>query len=438
MRFTTSATGARRVLAAGLLTLLLLGPRLARAEDLPLPEVIRLALAKNERAQIARLTLVTADAAVVKARAAFLPSIALNASESLNPYPATVTAKDGTTSKAACCGVTGSLSVNQPLLVVSAWPLYSAAKHSREAARFSEVDARRQLTFDTAKAFFGVIAQQRVVAAAKGRLARSEESLRETRARAAAQLASSNDVTRATLERASAVQTMVSAQLALEQSRINLEYLIDTPLPAELRGPEGHLEPGTLEVTRLAEQALGQRPDLHAARESYYAAVKQAEEPWLRFVPTLGAAASLKINQSGAPDRHWDTGVVLTLSWALWDGGLRNADHLSRQAAADTANYQMKALKRKVSTDVRNAVAALLAARSTLEAAQEAVTAAGKSAEETTVLYKQGLAKAIELVDATLSRFTSELTLAGAQLGLRQAELDLRSALGLFPLEGLK
>ena len=66
------------------------------------------------------------------------------------------------------------------------------------------------------------------------------------------------------------------------------------------------------------------------------------------------------------------------------------------------------------------------------------MTAARKSAEETTVLYKQGLAKAIELVDANLSRFNAELTLAGAQLGLRQAELDLRAALGLFPVEGVK
>lgn len=437
MRSASRVTAARRVLTIGLLALALLGPRLARAEDLSLQEVIRLALARNERAQVARLTLVTADAAVVRARAAFLPSINLAASESLNPYPASTT-RSGVTTTGECCSAAGSLTINQPLLNVSAWPLYSAAKHSREAVRYGEIDARRQLTFDAARAFFGVIAQQRVVAAAKGRLERAEVSLRDTRARGVAQLASSNDVTRATVERAAAAQTLVAAQLGLEQTRNNLEYLIDAPLPAELHGPEGHLEPSTLDVARLAAQALGQRPDLHAARESFLAAAKQAEEPWLRFVPTLGASASLRINQLGSPDRHWDTGLVLSLSWSIWDAGIRNADHASRQAAAETANYQVKALKRKVSTDVRNAVAALLAARATLAAAQEQVTAARKSAEETTVLYKQGLAKAIELVDATLSRFNAELTLAGAQLGLRQSELDLRAALGLFPLEGLK
>jgi outer membrane protein TolC len=433
MRPGSIAAAAVRITAV-LLAVLVLWPRAVRAGDLPLQEVVRLALAKNERAQIARLTLVSADAAVTKARAAFLPSFNLGASEALNPYPYTTS----TGSKSAWSSASGSVAVSQPLLVATAWPLYAASKHSREAARHTEVDARRQLTFEAAKAFFGVIAQQRVLAAATGRLERSEQSLRETRARAVAQLASSNDVTRATLDRASAVQTVVAAKVALEQARINLEYLIDTPLPAELHGPEGHLEPATLDVERLSAQAHGQRPDLHAAWENANAAAKQAREPWLRFVPTLNASASLKLDQKGFGDRHWDSGILLTLSWSIWDGGVRNADHVARQAAADVAGLQAKALKRKVHADVRNSVAALVAARQTLEAAQEAVTAARKSAEEATVLYKQGLAKAIELVDANLSRFNAELTLAGAQLGLRQTELDLRAALGLFPVEGVK
>ena len=218
--------------------------------------------------------------------------------------------------------------------MVPAWPLYAAAKHSREAARYSEIDTRRQLTFDAAKAFFGVIAQQRVLAAAEGRLERAEASLRDTRARAAAQLVSSNDVTRAELERASAAQTMVAAQVALEQARINLEYLIDTPLPAELRGPEGHLEPSTLDVARLASQALAQRPDLQAARENAAAAAKQAEEPLAALRADARAGASLKIDQKGFGDRHWDTASA-PLSWSIWDGGVRNADHASKQAAAD-------------------------------------------------------------------------------------------------------
>jgi outer membrane protein TolC len=63
--------------------------------------------------------------------------------------------------------------------------------------------------------------------------------------------------------------------------------------------------------------------------------------------------------------------------------------------------------------------------------------AARQSADETAILYKQGLAKAIELFNANQSRFDAEISLAAAQLALRQGELDLRAALGLFPVEGV-
>jgi outer membrane protein TolC len=111
---------------------------------------------------------------------------------------------------------------------------------------------------------------------------------------------------------------------------------------------------------------------------------------------------------------------------------------LEGRAAADTADLQVRALKRRVAADVKIAVAELVAARSSLQAAQAGVDAAARSADETAVLYKQGLAKAIELFNANQSRFDAEISLAAAQLALRQGELDLRAALGLFPVEGVQ
>jgi hypothetical protein len=48
------------------------------------------------------------------------------------------------------------------------------------------------------------------------------------------------------------------------------------------------------------------------------------------------------------------------------------------------------------------------------------------------------LAKAIELVNGNSSKVDAEVAVAAAELGVRQAELDLRAALGLFPLDGVQ
>jgi outer membrane protein TolC len=117
---------------------------------------------------------------------------------------------------------------------------------------------------------------------------------------------------------------------------------------------------------------------------------------------------------------------------------VRSADADSRNAARISAELQLRALARRVEIDVRVAIAELTAARNSLVAAEQGQDAARRSEEETSVLYKQGLAKAIELVNGNSSKFDAEVAVAAAELGVRQAELDLRSALGLFPLDGLQ
>jgi outer membrane protein TolC len=220
---------------------------------------------------------------------------------------------------------------------------------------------------------------------------------------------------------------------------VSLEYLLDAEAPSTLRAPGAPLYVGALEVPRLTSEGVAARPDLFAARASALAATAFAEEPKLRFVPTLGATGQLKVADSQiAGSRYWDTTLVLALSWTIWDAGVRHADEMARVAAADVAHLQAKQLQRKIGADVRTAVASLVAARASLKAAEEGVAEAGKSVDETVVLYKQGLAKAIELVDANLSRFNAEQSLAAAQLAVHQAELDVRAALGLFPLDGVK
>jgi outer membrane protein TolC len=406
-----------------------------RAQQLTLASAVQLALTRNERSRLAELAVESADSAVKKARAAFLPSLNFGASETLRPYQVELNNKVVGRTNAA----NSTLTLSQPLFAATAFPLYAGAKHSREVARFNEVDQRRQLSFDAARAFFGVIAQQRLFAAARSRLELATATLDDTRARAEAGLVSTNDVTRSEIEWATAQQSVSGAQSSLDQSRLALEYVINAKVEGELTGPPQSLSPAPLQLSQLIAKALAKRPDLVAARENVAAASALADEPRLRFVPTLTASAQARAaDQTIVGNNYTDVTALITLSWAIWDAGVRSADSDARRAALDTAQLQHQALWRHIETDVRTAVAELLAAQASLSSASQAYDAARRSADETNVLYKQGLAKAIELVDSNSSRFTAEVGMAAAQLALRQSELDLRAALGLFPVEGVQ
>jgi len=413
--------------------LTVLAPSVSRAEEMTLAQVVRLALARNERARIADAAVTSADAAVSRARAGFLPTLTLGASETLRPYTEVQNGRTVVRSNAA----SGAVTLSQPLLSITAFPIYASAKHNAEAARHDALNQKRQLTFDAARAFFGVVAQQRVLVAAKRRLDKADASANDTRARAAAQLVSTNDATRALVERAASMQSVANATGALEQARVALGYILDAPVESDLHAPEESLTPFDIDAAALSERAIAQRPDVAASNAAAAGALVLADEPGLRFVPTLNAQAQARVaDQPTAGDRYLDTVLTLNVNWAIWDAGVRSADADSRKAAADSADLQFRALKRRVGADVKVALAALTAARASLTAAQEGVTAASQSADETAVLYKQGLAKAIELFNANQSRFDAEISLAAAQLALRQGELDLRAAMGLFPVEG--
>jgi len=421
----------RFVLGLALLSSAVVWSSSSRAAGVSLTEAVRLALSRNERSGIAALDVVTADAAVARARAGFLPTVTVGGTEQLKPI-------DGAENK-KWTSANAALTVNQPIVAVTAFPLYASAKHSYDASRYTEVDQRRQLASDTARAFFAVVTQQRILVAAQSRLDRADATLKDTQARANAGLVSSNDVTRSAVDRASALQSLASAQSALERARLNLGYMLDMEVADELESPPATLAPFSLDIGTLLRLAISQRPDLLAAARATQAASAAAEEPDLRFVPTLGVAAQGRVqDQPVEAHRYVDSTVTFNLTWVLWDAGVRSADSQSRHAAWSTAELQQRALLRRVQTDVRSAVSELVAARNALEAAKDGLDQAEKSVEETNVLYKQGLAKAIELVDSNGSRFDAEVALAAAQLDVRLAELDLRDSLGLFAVDGVK
>jgi outer membrane protein TolC len=138
--------------------------------------------------------------------------------------------------------------------------------------------------------------------------------------------------------------------------------------------------------------------------------------------------------ESALTGRHDDETLTATATWTLYDAGVRYADRHSRAAQADIADLNFRLLVRTADAQVRGAVDLVTAAQAAFLVASDTMKYARQNVEETEILYRQGLANALELVDANDSRFTAEVNYATAEYFLAQAYLGLRQATGLDAL----
>ncbi len=419
----------------GVLALVVLGTAIVRgdpagapgATGLTLEDAVRLALTKNERAQISDLNVKVVEAGVLKARAAFLPVVNANGNNTLRPRD-----------KSPIDVTSAQLAVNQPLIVPSAYPLYSQAKENLASQVAQTIDDKRQLSFDAAKAFLNVLLAEKVLVAAKKKLDTSRADLADTKAQMDAQLVSSNDVTRAQISLSSGEREVATDEGAVDAAYLNLVFVINAPVAPGLGAPTALLaasEKPLPPLPQLVAASIARRPDLVAKKHAAVAAHDFAREPHMRFYPTLGVSAEgTATTNAGTGGHEIDAQLALTASWDIWDGGVRDADERSRDASAAIADLTTTTLVRTIELQVRTAVTQLVSAQQALVAARDAMVASAKSADEEAILYKQGLAKAIELLDANDQRFEADVDYAAAQDTVAEAYLALRQAMGLDPL----
>ena len=401
----------------------------AAPAQLRLEDAVRYAVSRNERARISDLNVDVADAAVEKARAAFLPIITMTGSDVQHangpPHPPNIG--------------TSAVTLNQPILNASAFPLYSQAKALADAQRAQNIDDKRLLAFNAATAFFAVLNAEDVVHAASNQLDMAKASFADASGRAQAQLASSNDVTRAQIDLSDAQRELEADKGLVDNAYVSLAFVLNWPVSAgSLVAPSATLtaaQQPTPKMDWLVGFAMAHRPDLLVAKHQLTAAQYFADEPLLRLVPVLGLQASASGTTNTPPSGFWyDALIGVTATWTIFDGGVRYADKHSRDAQEEIADLSLQQLVRNVDAQIRSAVALLVSSQLAYQQAGQAAASAKQSADETAILYRRDLAKMIELQDAKGARFTAEVNLATAEFSMAQAYLALRQALGLEAL----
>jgi outer membrane protein TolC len=399
---------------------------------------VTLATEQNESALSAQARAEAAQARVARARAFFFPRLTVTGSYTRRPRETTRQVGEEQVVVQALNALGGTAIARLTLFDARGFPLYQAAKKDGEATELDAVEVRRQVGFQAANAFLSTLGSQQVVEASERRLALARQSLEEARARARAGLASTNDVTRSELDVASAESQLAESVGQAETSRLELGYLLVAPVEGPLAAPETLLTEASRPVDSfvgLAEKAEERRPDILSAKLRVQAQEALAREPLARLFPSLGASAQYRYtNEAGLAGRNFDGFFTVDLTWSVFDGGERYADRRERLALARALELEATARTRRVDVAVDRARVALRTSQSALALNEVAVRAARQNAEETSILYRQGLVSSLALSDAQVRQFEAEVALARARYALGTALLELRAAVGLDPL----
>ncbi|MDY7231037.1 TolC family protein [Hyalangium rubrum] len=408
------------------------------AEPLTLERAVELASEHNERALAAQQRAEAADARVARARAFFFPELTVTGTYTrrLRESVRNVAGQPTVLQRRNALGATAVARMS--LFDARGFPLYRAARLEGEAAELESREERRLVAFEAADAFLTTLGTQQVYEAAVRRLDFAQQTLLDAKARAEAGLASTNDVTRAELEVSSAEVELAQARGEAQASRLELGYLLVAPVEGALALPEPLLAEAsrsTEGLSALAQGAEARRLDLLSTRLRVQAQEASAREPLARLFPTLGVSGQYRItNESGLIGNQGDGFVALDLTWNLFDGGERYAERRERVALTHALELEATARTRRVGVDIQRAQVALDNARAALRQSELAATQARRNAEETGILYRQGLSTALAVADASLRLFEAEVELARTRYSLGVALLDLRAAVGLDPL----
>jgi outer membrane protein TolC len=395
---------------------------IAETDPLTLERAVALALERNERAAIAETTVAAAEARVGRARTAFLPRVDI-AGNWRNDY------NDPTERT-----LQTSALLTQPIFDARVFPLYRQQRFERDAARLSAADTKRLLGFDAALAFLGALSTEQVRLAAEHRRDFAQTNLADVRARFEAGLVSSNDVTRAELELATAVRGVAQAAGDVQAARIELETLLKADV-GPLVPPVALLDAAAASPAQTpAEIAAAQsrRTDVAAQRAHVEALRAFAQEPAARFLPSVLFNAQTRNVNDGSLTNRSNLGFMgVSLAWPVFDAGVRRAERAERNALVRGEELGLEAALRDVERQMRSAGVQLSTEQAALREAAAALSAARRNADETNALYREGLASALELADANQRLFEAEVAEVTARYQMAVAYLAVREASGV-------
>ena len=326
------------------------------------------------------------------------------------------------------------------------WPIYSGgradalarAAQAERSAIAKDIDAARaDLRLEITRAYWAVITAGEAEAVLRRSVDSVEAHVGDLRARLASGLIAPNDLSSAEAQASHQRMLVIEAATQRTTAEADLRRLtgIETP-DLRLAPPPEPPSPQTAAVADLIARALAARPERQALERRISAADLRAASVLAARKPQIAVAGGYDyarpnpriFPRSDEWQASWDATVNVT--WSLWDGGRRAAEHGEARANAAAARTRVEQFDRDVTFEVRARRDELEASRAAVLAADDEVRAAIEAERVVGERYRAGVATSTDVLEAQVARLQADLDRTRAAAGVRLSQARLERAIG--------
>ncbi len=327
-----------------------------------------------------------------------------------------------------------ALTIEQPLLDLTAFPAYREGTLAADAARLRRSFAARELLFAVAEAYFDVLRQARITAITTQTLELAEAQLALALRRFQVGEVTKTDELRARVAVEKEHQRRIEAENALRLARHTLASILNVADGDSLRLVEPtpvDAPPTTIEEAEA--HASARREDLAASRLAIEQQEARRLETLAAYAPRVSGTWTdqwLSPETFSTRNDFWEATVGIEIP--LFEGGQRELDVANVRHDITTARLAHETLAKSIDLEVRDAWLSVHTLTETLVALRAQVAAVEENYRDLQNQYRAGEATSLDLQSALTDLGTSRTDLAARTFDLEIALRNLERAEGSF------
>jgi len=309
---------------------------------------------------------------------------------------------------------------------------YQASKVSVTAAKADSESTRNQVSDEVAKEYLACLRTQATLDTAQANVELSEALLKLAQEQKTAGTGTGIDVTRAEVQLANDRQKLVAAGRDRRRAALQILKTMGLKLDAEVQFTDklGYNAVNIADVDPSLDQARKNRAELKAQRQREEVARLNYGSVKAERLPSVGASANYGTIGSELIGTQPTYDYGITVKVPVFDGGRRDARRTESLSVYRQEQIRTRDLQDQIELEVRQALDALRAAVSEVDAARDGLALSESELAQARRRFQAGVATSTEVTDAQTRLQRARDNQIAALYDHNLARLDLATATG--------